>query len=88
MVFHRSLHSGGHAPLRNHKAGRNPLESEGYGLGEAVEEERRRLAPAARSRGTWVMDTTDFSIHDLRRQLQDKWKFLEGQGPAMKVQTS
>lgn len=62
----------------------HPLESEGYGLGEAVEEERRRLA-LLRETADLVMDTTDFSIHDLRRQLQDKWKFLEGQGPAMKV---
>jgi UPF0042 nucleotide-binding protein len=62
----------------------HPLESEGYGLGEAVEEERRRLAPL-REAADLVMDTTDFSIHDLRRQLQDKWTFLEGQGPAMKV---
>ncbi|MBI4807041.1 MAG: RNase adapter RapZ [Desulfovibrio sp.] len=62
----------------------HPLESEGYGLGEAVEEERKRLTPL-REAADLVMDTTDFSIHDLRRQLQDKWQFLEGQGPAMKV---
>lgn len=62
----------------------HPFESEGYGLGEAVEEERSRLAPL-REAADMVMDTTGFSIHDLRRQLQDKWKFLEGQGPAMKI---
>lgn len=62
----------------------HPFEAEGYGLGEAVEEERRRMAPL-REAADLVMDTTDFSIHDLRRQLQDKWKFLEGKGPAMKV---
>jgi len=62
----------------------HPLETEGYGLGEAVEEERRRMAPLRDAAGL-VMDTTDFSVHDLRRQLQDKWKFMEGQGPSMKV---
>jgi len=62
----------------------HPLEAEGYGLGEAVEEERRRMGPL-RDAAALVMDTTGFSIHDLRRQLQEKWKFLEGGGPAMKV---
>lgn len=62
----------------------HPLEGEGYGLGEAVEEERRRLA-LLRDAASLVMDTTDFSIHDLRRQLQEKWKYLEGKGSALKV---
>lgn len=62
----------------------HPLESEGYGLGEAVEEERRRMAPL-RDAADMIMDTTEFSIHDLRRKLQDKWHFMEGQGPSMKV---
>jgi UPF0042 nucleotide-binding protein len=62
----------------------HPLEGEGYGLGEAVEEERRRLTPLRDAAGL-VMDTTDFSIHDLRRQLQEKWKYLEGKGSALKV---
>jgi len=62
----------------------HPFESEGYGLGEAVEEERRRMA-GLREAADLVMDTTGFSIHDLRRQLQDKWMFLEGQGATMKV---
>ena len=62
----------------------HPFEAEGYGLGEAVEEERRRMAPL-RDAADLVMDTTDFSIHDLRRQLHDKWMFLEGKGPDMKV---
>ena len=62
----------------------HPLENEGYGLGEAVDEERRRMAPL-REAADMVMDTTDFSIHDLRRKLQDKWRFMEGQGPSMKV---
>jgi len=62
----------------------HPLEAEGYGLGEAVEEERRRLS-ALRDVAALVMETTGFSVHDLRRQLQEKWKFLEGEGPSMKV---
>ncbi len=62
----------------------HPLESEGYGLGEAIDEERRRMVPL-REAADMIMDTTDFSIHDLRRKLQDKWQFMEGQGPSMKV---
>ena len=62
----------------------HPLETEGYGLGEAVEEERRRMGSLRDAAGL-VMDTTGFSVHDLRRQLQEKWKFLEGEGPSMKV---
>ncbi|GFK95141.1 Nucleotide-binding protein [Fundidesulfovibrio magnetotacticus] len=62
----------------------HPYESEGYGLGEAVDEERRRMAPL-HDAADLVMDTTGFSVHDLRRQLQEKWMFLEGQGTAMKV---
>jgi len=62
----------------------HPLEAEGYGLGEAVEEERRRMGPL-RDAADMIMDTTEFSIHDLRRKLQDKWRFMEGQGASMKV---
>jgi len=62
----------------------HPLEAEGYGLGEAVEEERRRMG-SVRDVAALVVETTGFSVHDLRRQLQEKWKFLEGVGPSMKV---
>jgi len=62
----------------------HPLEADGYGLGEAVEEERRRMSPLRDAAGL-VMDTTGFSIHDLRQKLQEKWKFMEGEGPSMKV---
>jgi UPF0042 nucleotide-binding protein len=62
----------------------HPLESEGFGLGEAVEVERLRMTPL-RDAADMVMNTTDYSIHDLRRHLQDKWQFMEGTGQAMKV---
>ncbi|GAB6035613.1 RNase adapter RapZ [Fundidesulfovibrio butyratiphilus] len=62
----------------------HPFEAEGYGLGEAIEEERRRMAPL-HALADLVMDTTDFSVHDLRRHLQEKWRFLEGQARAMRV---
>jgi len=50
----------------------HPLESAGLGLEQAVSDERARMAPL-RDGADMVIDTTDFSIHDLRRKLQEKW---------------
>ncbi|MGD9609427.1 MAG: RNase adapter RapZ [Desulfovibrionaceae bacterium] len=50
----------------------HPLESAGLGLEQAVSDERARMAPL-RDAADMVIDTTDFSIHDLRRKLQEKW---------------
>lgn len=62
----------------------HPLEAEGFGLGESIEEERRRLAPL-REAADLVVDTTEYSIHDLRRHIQDKWHVQEDSGTTMKV---
>ena len=62
----------------------HPLEAEGFGLGESIEEERQRLTPL-RDAADLVVDTTGYSIHDLRRHIQDTWRFPEDSGPAMKV---
>ncbi|EPR42202.1 UPF0042 nucleotide-binding protein yhbJ [Desulfovibrio sp. X2] len=57
----------------------HPLESEDLGLERALEEERKLLEPLRASAGL-VIDTTQYSIHDLRRTLQGKWAFLN-EGP-------
>lgn len=50
----------------------HPLEVEGLGLERAVEAERERLA-VMRGMADLVLDTSDFSIHDLRRHLQKRY---------------
>lgn len=47
----------------------HPLEQEGYSLEAALTEEKRRLAKI-RSIADYLIDTTEFSIHDLRRKIQ------------------
>lgn len=54
----------------------HPLEHEGIGLEAAVLMERKRLA-WLRSQADMVLNTTSFSIHDLRRVLQKR--FRDGQ---------
>ncbi|ACV68882.1 RNase adapter RapZ [Desulfohalobium retbaense] len=54
----------------------HPLESRDMGLEQALEHERALLEPL-RDRADLVVDTSEFSVHDLRRHLQDKWQFLE-----------
>ena len=50
----------------------HPLESRSLGLEQALEEERRLLAPI-RDAAELVIDNTTFSIHDLRRAIQERW---------------
>ena len=50
----------------------HPLEREGMGLEDALHEERTRLAPV-REMADLVIDTSRFSIHDLRRAIQKRW---------------
>jgi UPF0042 nucleotide-binding protein len=54
----------------------HPLESENLGLEQALATERASLEPI-RAQADLVIDTSHFSIHDLRRVLQEKWCFLE-----------
>ncbi len=51
----------------------HPLEREGVGLENAMEEELLRLAPV-REAADIVIDTSDFSVHDLRRTIQRRWR--------------
>lgn len=62
----------------------HPLESIEIGLEQALEKEKELLAPI-RKASALVLDTTDYSIHDLRRKIQEKWSHLEEQGKSMRV---
>lgn len=62
----------------------HPLECGSLGLEQAVFEERRRMTPL-RDAADMVFDTTNFSIHDLRRKLQEKWTSMRTTLGALKV---
>ncbi|MDL2209519.1 RNase adapter RapZ [Desulfovibrio sp. OttesenSCG-928-O18] len=62
----------------------HPLESEGLGLEQALEEENKRLA-LIREKAELVLDTSSYSIHDLRRAIQKKWATLQEKSRALKV---
>ncbi len=53
----------------------HPLESIDLGLEKALDEERKLLAPLRR-KADLVLDTSHYSIHDLRRTIQEKWRVL------------
>ncbi len=62
----------------------HPLESENRGLDKALDEERR-LLESMRSSADLVIDTTDFSIHDLRRMLQERYQPGAGAGGGLRL---
>lgn len=62
----------------------HPLEKEGLGLEQALGLERERLRKL-RKKADLVVDTTSFSIHDLRRVIQNKWKSICQAGRALRV---
>lgn len=62
----------------------HPLESTNLGLEQALEKEKDVLAPI-RDAADLVLDTTDYSIHDLRRILQEKWMDVENSSRGMRV---
>jgi UPF0042 nucleotide-binding protein len=62
----------------------HPLENQDLGLEGAVLLERERMAPL-RDASDLIVNTTNYSIHDLRRTLQEKWRFLEGKSGHLKV---
>lgn len=62
----------------------HPLEREGLGLEQAIEMERTRIK-RLRKMADMVLDTSTYSIHDLRRVIQDKWKRLRHQTKALRV---
>lgn len=62
----------------------HPLENRKLGLEQALEREKELLEPI-RSDAALVIDTTDYSIHDLRRVIQTKWSTIEEVGRGMRV---
>ncbi|MBD5627185.1 MAG: RNase adapter RapZ [Desulfovibrio sp.] len=62
----------------------HPLEREGMGLEAALRAERERLEPL-RGMADLVLDTSRFSIHDLRRAIQKRWSSEGGSGRTLRV---
>ena len=62
----------------------HPLEKEGLGLEQALEEERSRLS-RLRKTADVVIDTSGHSIHDLRRVMQAKWNALRDLKRTMRI---
>ncbi|BDQ36281.1 nucleotide-binding protein [Pseudodesulfovibrio nedwellii] len=62
----------------------HPLESKNLGLEQALEQEKELLDPV-RNGAALVLDTTNYSIHDLRRVIQTKWSAIEEVGRGMRV---
>lgn len=62
----------------------HPLEREGMGLEAALRAERERLEPL-RGMADLVLDTSRFSIHDLRRAIQKRWRSEAGSGRSLRV---
>ena len=67
----------------------HPLEKEGLGLEQAMQMEKQRLT-SLRQMADLVLDTSHYSIHDLRRTLQKKWQAIKPrheteQGPTLRT---
>lgn len=62
----------------------HPLEREGMGLEAALTAEKERLAPLRRLADI-VLDTSHFSVHDLRRAIQQRWSGNEGRLCSLKI---
>ena len=62
----------------------HPLESRSFGLEQALDQERALLDPI-RKNADLVLDTSDYSVHDLRRIIQTKWTAIEELGRGMRV---
>ena len=62
----------------------HPLESRELGLEQALEQEKNFLADI-RQNADLVLDTSDYSVHDLRRVIQTKWSAIEELGRGMRV---
>jgi UPF0042 nucleotide-binding protein len=62
----------------------HPLASGNLGLEAALEREREMLEPI-RTQADLVIDTSHYSVHDLRRVIQDKWESLSSRSQGMRV---
>ncbi len=62
----------------------HPLESANLGLEQALDQERRLLDPM-RSSAELVVDTSSYSVHDLRRIIQEKWALVQDESRGLRV---
>lgn len=62
----------------------HPLEAENMGLEQALHVERQRMAHA-RDRADLLINTSDYSIHDLRRLVQKRWSSMKNGLSAMRL---
>ncbi len=62
----------------------HPLEAQGMGLDQAIFHERIMLE-GLRKHADLVVDTSDFSIHDLRRVFQEKWPLDQKLSEGMRI---
>lgn len=62
----------------------HPLAREGLGLEQAIDMEKLRLA-VFKDLADLVIDSSSFSIHDLRRTIQKKWELLRENAHGLKV---
>lgn len=62
----------------------HPLEAQGMGLDQAISRERIMLE-GLRKHADLVVDTSDYSIHDLRRVFQEKWPLDQELGEGMRI---
>ena len=62
----------------------HPLETEGLGLEQSLAMERTRLN-RLRKMADLVVDTSTYSIHDLRRVIQGKWKHIKSLSKELRV---
>jgi len=62
----------------------HPLESTSLGLEQALTKERAMLSPL-RKDAELVIDTSEYSIHDLRRMVQERFAAAESTGQGMRV---
>lgn len=62
----------------------HPLESASLGLEQALTRERAMLSPL-RKDAELVIDTSEYSIHDLRRMIQERFTSTESAGQGMRV---
>ena len=62
----------------------HPLATGNLGLEAALDREREILEPI-RNQADLVVDTSHYSVHDLRRVIQDKWESIASQSQGMRV---
>lgn len=62
----------------------HPLATKNIGLEEAIARERTMLAPILKQ-ATLPIDTSPYSVHDLRRFIQKKWDYLLAHPQSMRV---